>query len=60
MSFNSSFFDILKRDDEISVLYKKGRVEGHNIVVGKLMEKIQGGDVTAMIFYLKTQSKWNT
>ena len=38
------FFDILNRDDEVSILYKKGRVEGHNIVAGKLMDKIQQGD----------------
>ena len=53
------FFDILNRDEEVSLLYKKGRVEGHNIVAGKLMDKIQQGDTTAMIFYLKTQSKWS-
>lgn len=52
------FFDILNRDEEVSILYKKGRAEGHNFVAGKLMEKIQNDDTTAMIFYLKTQSRW--
>lgn len=52
------FFDILNRDEEVSLLYKKGRAEGHNFVAGKLMERIQNNDTTATIFYLKTQSRW--
>jgi DNA-binding CsgD family transcriptional regulator len=54
----TTFFDILNRDHEVSLLYKKGRVEGHYFVAGHLMKKIKGGDTTAMIFYLKTQSRW--
>ena len=54
----TTFFEILKRDDEVFQLYKKGRAEGHNFVAGKLMERIQNNDTTAMIFYLKTQSRW--
>ncbi len=52
------FFDILERDEEVSVLYKKGKAEGHNFVAGKLMERVQKDDTAAMIFYLKTQSRW--
>ena len=52
------FFDILERDEEVSTLYKKGRAEGHNFVAGKLMERVQKDDTAAMIFYLKTQSRW--
>lgn len=54
----TTFFDILNRDEEVSLLYKKGRAEGHNFVAGRLMERVQKDDTTAMIFYLKTQSRW--
>ena len=54
----TTFFEILNRDDEISVLYKKGKAEGHNFVASKLMERVQKDDTSAMIFYLKTQSRW--
>jgi len=54
----SSFFHLVERDEELNRLYKKGRAEGHCFVAGNLMKKIKDGDTTAMIFYLKTQSRW--
>lgn len=54
----SGFFKLIEADEEVYGLYKKGRVEGHYFVAGHLMKKIKGGDTTAMIFYLKTQSRW--
>jgi hypothetical protein len=54
----SGFFKLIERDEGINGLYKKGRAEGHYFVAGHLMKKIKGGDTTATIFYLKTQSRW--
>lgn len=38
----------------------EGRFEAVAAVGGKLLEKALRGDKTSMIFYLRTQGKWNT
>lgn len=35
-----------------------GKSRGIALVTGELMNAIKNGNVTAMIFYLKTQAKW--
>lgn len=37
-----------------------GKFEAVATVGGKLLQKALGGNLTAMIFYLRTQGKWNT
>jgi hypothetical protein len=49
----------IAEDEEISAAYKKGRMEAISQVVGKLRDKINHGNVLAMIFYLKTQAGWH-
>jgi len=48
-----------KRENEQFVqAIKKGKAKGVAVVTNKLMESIKGGNITAMIFFLKTQAGW--
>lgn len=41
-----------------SIELELGKAKGLSIVTGELMKAIKNGNVTAMIFYLKTQARW--
>jgi hypothetical protein len=45
-------------NEEFDAALKKGQATGIAAVANKLMERINGGDVTAMIFFLKTRAGW--
>ena len=48
-----------KRENEQFVqAIKKGKAKGIALVTNKLMESIKGGNMTGMIFFLKTQAGW--
>lgn len=55
----STFFEILKRDEEVAGLYKKHRSDKVAEVASNLVNKAIGGDTTAAIFFLKTQAGWS-
>lgn len=43
---------------EIQIAAERGKYRMISIVAGKLMEKVKAGNLTAIIFYLKTQAHW--
>ncbi|HHF3743728.1 TPA: LuxR C-terminal-related transcriptional regulator [Haemophilus influenzae] len=48
-----------KKDNaEFAEAIKKGKAKGIEVVTNALMKKIKSGNVTAMIFFLKTQGGW--
>ena len=55
-----TFYELKKRDRRVLRAYKKGKAKAIGIVASKLMKLIDQGDVTATIFYLKTQGGWST
>ncbi|MGL5716234.1 MAG: hypothetical protein ACRCX2_24665 [Paraclostridium sp.] len=57
---SSTFYRIKQKDPRVSVAYKKGKTVGIKHVASKLRALIDQGDVTATIFYLKTQAGWST
>ena len=50
--------EIFKRDPDALRRYKKGRSVAINDIAGSLLSKARSGDMTAAIFYLKTQAGW--
>lgn len=52
------FYDILKRQPEVSEHYKKGRAKVIGSIARSLVQKALDGDTTSSIFYLKTQAGW--
>lgn len=54
----TTFFSLLNRDEELSERYKRGKARAVGAVAQSLVTKARGGNVTAMIFYLKTQGGW--
>ena len=53
-----TFYDIMKRDEEVSAQYKKGKAQAIGFVGQNLITKARNGDLGAQIFYLKTQGGW--
>lgn len=54
----TTFFQILDRDEEVSVLYKKGRAKAIGNAAKNIITASNAGSVSASIFYLKTQGGW--
>ena len=54
----TTFHEIMKRDERVSVQYKKGKSKSIAGVASSLVSQARKGNVTAAIFYLKTQAGW--
>lgn len=53
---NGMGYRLLKRYPELDLALRKGKAKTISYVTGKLMEQIKKGNLTAIIFYLKTQA----
>jgi hypothetical protein len=53
-----TFYDMMARDEEIAVRYKKGKARAIGAIAQGLITKARAGDTTSMIFFLKTQAGW--
>ena len=54
----TTFYEVMKRQPEVSERYKRGRAKVIGNVAKNLIQKATSGDNQAMIFYLKTQAGW--
>ncbi len=54
----STFCKYKKQNSEIEEAIKRGKSKAYGFVTGKLFEQIKSGNLTAIIFYLKTQRGW--
>lgn len=54
----ATFDEILKRQPEVAQAIKRGRGNGIGKIAGTLFQKAAAGNITAAIFYLKTQGRW--
>lgn len=55
----NTFREIEKRQPEVFEAYQRGRIKAIAGVSTNLISKARKGNITAMIFYLKTQAGWS-
>ena len=54
----TTFYQVMDRQPEVSVRYKRGRAKAIGSVSKGLLAKAISGDNAAAMFYLKTQAGW--
>ena len=55
----TTFYEVMKRDPDVSERYQRGRAKAiANIAQKSIIQQAIEGNVTAGIFYLKTQAGW--
>ena len=54
----SDFLDLQKRDERVLRAYRKGKIRGVYKAAMLLWEQMEAGNVTALIFFLKTRGDW--
>lgn len=55
----SDFLDLQKKDKRVLRAYRKGKIRGVCKVAMLLWEQMEAGNVTALIFFLKTRGGWS-
>lgn len=55
----NTFREVEKRQPEVLEAYKSGKIEQIDEVVGHLLDQCRKGNITGIIFYLKTQAQWS-
>lgn len=54
----TTFHRIMERQEEVSERYKKGRANAVGSIAKSLIQQAREGNLSAQIFYLKTQGGW--
>lgn len=54
----TTFYEVMKRQPEVSEHYQKGKAKAIGNVARNLIVQANSGNTTAAIFYLKTQAGW--
>jgi pantothenate kinase len=54
----NTFYQIMERQPEVYERYKRGKAKAIGTVANGLLKQAREGNLTAAIFYLKTQAKW--
>lgn len=54
----STLYERKRENTDFAEAIKRGRAKGIAVVTNALMKKVKEGNVTAMIFFLKSQAGW--
>ena len=54
-----AWYEYIRLYPELGLALKRGKPRTMKLVTGKLMEKVQDGNLTAIMFYLRTQGRWS-